>query len=372
MTALAPEIEDLHKYACDHGEKTYTDPSSCLQVFTAVGHKARGKCCGSTCRHCPFGYVNVPREPRGDDTLSQETSSADFKSDSEEIDSAPSSYLPVYTRTGDTGTSQLFTGERRVKDDCVFEALGSVDELAAFVGAAREECTIQGGLEDLAEELKYILSTLLDVGSNIATPNSPESRKLSSFKRQRTIFDDTGVLAVARLEEKIDYLSGILPPLTSFILASGGRASTALHISRTVCRRAERRVQVLRTAIDAPVCIYLNRLSDFLFTAARFAAWKAGHKELEYSRGGPSLVSKSGCDGNVRNVESADSSSDSLGGFAALSDALPSTNAPLLRCEIQLNGGRVVIAAFTAGVVSGLAFTLLSRASNLRFFRRAS
>ncbi|KAJ1980542.1 hypothetical protein H4R34_002413 [Dimargaris verticillata] len=168
--------------------------------------------------------------------------------------------IKIYTRTGDKGTSALFTGERRPKDDAIFEALGTTDELTSMLGLAREYCK-QGSVE-LVERLEKVrLETLIqcciqDIGSNIATP-----RTLASEARlARTQFDPDGKLA-QQLEQWIDEMDQILPPLRNFILPSGGLASSSLHVARSLCRRAERRVVPLtqQQSADPSVGKYLNR-----------------------------------------------------------------------------------------------------------------
>ncbi|KAL4646670.1 cob(I)yrinic acid a,c-diamide adenosyltransferase, mitochondrial [Arapaima gigas] len=183
----------------------------------------------------------------------------------------------IYTKTGDKGFSSTFTGERRPKEDPVFEALGATDELSSIIGLAREFCGEQG--HPFVEELYKIQCVLQDVGSNIATPLS--SARESHIKKTKF----TGQ-PVSDLECWIDRYTEELPPLTSFILPSGGKSSAALHVARAVCRRAERRVaSIVRSGeADADVARFLNRLSDYLFTVARYAALKEGHKEKIYRR----------------------------------------------------------------------------------------
>ncbi|KAI8089328.1 Adenosylcobalamin biosynthesis, ATP:cob(I)alamin adenosyltransferase-like protein [Halteromyces radiatus] len=184
--------------------------------------------------------------------------------------------MKIYTKTGDKGTSSLYNGERRDKDDIIFEALGTTDELSSHIGLAMEY------LENdsfLTERLEKIQCSLQDIGSNIATP-----RERSNTNRlERTSFDPEGKL-VLELEQWIDFMDEELPRLTKFILPSGGKASATLHVSRSVCRRAERRVQPLTREhlCDDSVAIYLNRLSDFLFNAARLAAKRQGKEEKVY------------------------------------------------------------------------------------------
>ncbi|CAO3661035.1 unnamed protein product [Umbelopsis ramanniana] len=187
--------------------------------------------------------------------------------------------MKIYTKTGDKGTSALFTGERRPKNDEVFEALGTTDELTSHLGLAREYCDEQNN--GLSEKLEKIQCLLQDIGSNIATPRT----SANEARIARTAFDKSGSL-VAELEEWIDEMDEQLPPLKNFILPSGGRAASSLHIARSVCRRAERRVHPLidMNEADSTTGKYLNRLSDFLFNAARYAAMKEGKEEVVYKK----------------------------------------------------------------------------------------
>ncbi|KAG8512615.1 Corrinoid adenosyltransferase [Galemys pyrenaicus] len=183
----------------------------------------------------------------------------------------------IYTKTGDEGFSSTFTGERRPKDDQVFEALGTTDELSSAIGFALEFITEKG--HPFAEELQKIQCSLQDIGSALATPRS-SSREAH---RKHTVFQAGPVL---ELERWIDKYSSQLPTLTAFILPSGGRSSAALHLCRAVCRRAERRVVPLvqMGETDANVAKFLNRLSDYLFTLARYAAMKEGNQEKIYKK----------------------------------------------------------------------------------------
>lgn len=183
----------------------------------------------------------------------------------------------IYTKTGDKGFSSTFTGERRPKEDQIFEALGNTDELSSAIGLAREYCLDNG--HTFTEQLDKIQCILQDVGSNIATPRS--SARDSHIKK--TQFTNT---PTADLESWIDEFTKELPPLTNFILPSGGKSSAALHLARTVCRRAERSVApVVRSGeADPDVAKFLNRLSDYLFTVARYAAMKEGNEEKIYRR----------------------------------------------------------------------------------------
>eukprot|EP01138_Halocafeteria_seosinensis_P003978 gb/GECG01004067.1/.p1 GENE.gb/GECG01004067.1/~~gb/GECG01004067.1/.p1 ORF type:complete len:262 (+),score=24.10 gb/GECG01004067.1/:1-786(+) len=190
--------------------------------------------------------------------------------------------IKVYTRTGDKGTSMLFNGERRDKNDPLFMALGDVDELNAYVGLALEHCKLSEGdaFQSLVGQLSIIQSRLLDAGSAIATPLSSSGETQTS----RVAFEEAHV---DTLEQWIDQMEDQLPTLRNFILPSGGLASSHLHVARTLCRRAERRVTDLVHSGDVPTAVsrYLNRLSDYFFVAARFAAHENGTPEQVYQKG---------------------------------------------------------------------------------------
>ncbi|XP_070571452.1 corrinoid adenosyltransferase MMAB-like [Ptychodera flava] len=185
--------------------------------------------------------------------------------------------IRIYTRTGDKGMSSIFSGERRPKDDEIFEALGTTDELTSAIGLAREFC--EEAKHTFGDKLEQIQCLLQDVGSHIATPRS----SLSESKLKRTEFNSD---VVVELENWIDIYTDQLPPLRNFILPSGGKTSASLHLARAVCRRAERRVIPLARdgQVDKDVLKYLNRLSDFLFTLARYAAKQEDREETVYRR----------------------------------------------------------------------------------------
>ncbi|KAM4763360.1 corrinoid adenosyltransferase MMAB isoform 3-T3 [Cyanocitta cristata] len=173
---------------------------------------------------------------------------------------APERAPRIYTRTGDSGFSSTFTGERRPKGDRIFEALGATDELSSAIGLAGEFSSEKG--HTFVDQLHKVQCMLQDVGSNLATPLS----SAREAHRKRTSFSEKPVL---ELEQWIDNYSEQLPPLRAFILPSGGKSSAALHFSRAVCRRAER------------------WLSDYLFVLARYAAMKEGKEEKIYVKPEP-------------------------------------------------------------------------------------
>jgi cob(I)alamin adenosyltransferase len=173
----------------------------------------------------------------------------------------------IYTRTGDKGTTGLASGERRKKHDLRVEAYGTVDETNACLGLARLHT--EGEVDAM---LSRIQNELFDLGADLATP---ETEKPLPYEPLRIL--DT---QVERLEREIDRLNEALSPLRSFVLPGGSPAAAALHLARTVCRRAERLVVALAEkpgeAVSPAAIKYLNRLSDFLFVASRFVNDRGG------------------------------------------------------------------------------------------------
>jgi len=179
--------------------------------------------------------------------------------------------VKIYTRTGDAGETALFDGRRVPKSDLRVEAYGDVDELNAVVGLVLAE----GLDEDLAAMVRAVQRDLFALGGRLADP----ARKIAGRVGKVAIGDPD----IARLEEWIDALEMELTPLRHFILPGGTRAASLLHVCRTVCRRAERRVvQLGSEAVEPALLAYLNRLSDFLFVLARAANRRAGVAETEW------------------------------------------------------------------------------------------
>ncbi|MBB4065110.1 cob(I)yrinic acid a,c-diamide adenosyltransferase [Gellertiella hungarica] len=170
----------------------------------------------------------------------------------------------IYTRTGDNGTTALVSGPRRVKHDLRIEAYGTVDETNSAIGIARLHTR---GMDPLDGMLERIQNDLFDLGADLATPDTGEKLEWEPLRIVPS--------QVSRVEADIDELNAELEPLTSFVLPGGSEAAAHLHLARTIARRAERLVVALsreETEIVAPEVIqYLNRLSDFLFVAARMA-----------------------------------------------------------------------------------------------------
>jgi cob(I)alamin adenosyltransferase len=169
----------------------------------------------------------------------------------------------IYTRTGDKGSTRLSTGEPVSKASLRVEAYGAVDETNACVGLARLHTASDAVLDPM---LARIQNELFDLGADLSTPAKTDEAQGTVLRIVES--------QVGRLEAEIDELNGALPELQSFVLPGGTAAAAALHLARTVCRRAEReavRLAEAGEAVSGPAMRYLNRLSDFLFVAARFA-----------------------------------------------------------------------------------------------------
>jgi len=180
--------------------------------------------------------------------------------------------LKIYTRRGDAGETDLFGGPRVRKDELRVEAYGAVDELNASLGVA-----VAVSLHpDLREFGQQVQARLFDLGAQLATPDARHLEKSS--------MPTVGDAEVAALEAEVDRLEGELAGLRRFILPGGSLAAAALHVARTVCRRAERRCVALArdSAIEDGVLAYLNRLSDLLFVMARVENRRSGVPDVEW------------------------------------------------------------------------------------------
>jgi cob(I)alamin adenosyltransferase len=170
----------------------------------------------------------------------------------------------IYTKTGDAGTTGLGTGERVSKDAARIAAYGTVDETNAAIGMARIH--LGGGHQGLDSKLERIQNDLFDLGADLCVPDRGEPLPYEPLRMSQAQVD--------RIEAEIDELNGELKPLTSFVLPGGSAAAAALHVARTVCRRAEREIVTLAAlpgeAVSPPALKYINRLSDFLFVASRY------------------------------------------------------------------------------------------------------
>lgn len=171
----------------------------------------------------------------------------------------------IYTRTGDAGDTALGSGKRVKKYELRIEAYGTVDEINACVGVARLHAS--GELDVM---LGRVQNDLFDLGADLCVPDDGSEMAAKALRLAETQVD--------RLEREIDAMNEKLQPLRSFVLPGGSAASAHLHVARTVCRRAERlMVQLASSEVVGPSAIkYSNRLSDFLFVAARFANLSRG------------------------------------------------------------------------------------------------
>lgn len=175
--------------------------------------------------------------------------------------------MKIYTRTGDRGETSLFGGARVGKNDPNIEAYGTVDELNSFISLAR--ATWPGS--EIDGELEAIQYDLFDIGAQLASPGNSR-------------FSGAPPSRVEELERFIDGMESELQPLTAFILPGGSVPAAHLHVARTVCRRAERLVVALHDAANDQTLTYLNRLSDFLFVAARFANSRLDVADVPWKR----------------------------------------------------------------------------------------
>ncbi len=178
----------------------------------------------------------------------------------------------IYTKTGDDGTTGLFGGGRVRKDSARIDAYGNVDELDSVIGL----CRAVSGNDWIDPLLQEIQNNLFVLGADLATPLDTRS----NYNIPRIAVDDA-----KRLEAAIDEHTAALPPLKHFIHPGGSELASRLHLARTVCRRAERSVVHLaaQEEIGKFDLIYLNRLSDLLFTLARRANQIAGVKDVEWN-----------------------------------------------------------------------------------------
>ncbi|MXN49435.1 cob(I)yrinic acid a,c-diamide adenosyltransferase [Shinella kummerowiae] len=168
----------------------------------------------------------------------------------------------IYTRTGDDGTTGLVAGPRRKKHDLRVESYGEVDEANSCIGLVRQHLADHPALDQM---LVRIQNDLFDLGADLATPDTGKKLDYEPLRIVQAQVD--------RLEVEIDTLNADLEPLRSFVLPGGTEAAAALHLARTVARRAERRIVALQDseeAVSVAAVAYINRLSDFLFVAARW------------------------------------------------------------------------------------------------------
>jgi cob(I)alamin adenosyltransferase len=180
--------------------------------------------------------------------------------------------MKIYTKTGDRGETSLFGGGRVPKSDPRVCAYGEVDELNAWIGRTLSDLRLDDSLQ---APLLRVQRALFGVGGELATREPAHRGKLR---------DLVAAADIEFLETSLDAMEVDLPPLKSFVLPGGGRVGSALHVARAVCRRAERSVVALaaREPLRPEVVTYLNRLSDWLFVAARHVNFREGHAETPW------------------------------------------------------------------------------------------
>jgi cob(I)alamin adenosyltransferase len=181
--------------------------------------------------------------------------------------------MKIYTKTGDKGETSLFTGQRVSKTDPFIEALGAVDECNSALGTALS--FLPADMHEVRQQLEIIQHALFDVGAALATPRT----RAGKSKLDKTRFDQE---EIEELEKWIDNMESELPPLKEFILPGGHPAGASLHLARSICRRAERRVIPLANDVSETVLIYLNRLSDYLFSVSRYVNFRVKCPETKW------------------------------------------------------------------------------------------
>jgi cob(I)alamin adenosyltransferase len=188
--------------------------------------------------------------------------------------------IPIYTRRGDFGETSLCDGSRTTKDSVRVEAYGSVDELNSLIGLA----IVKLEHKDLKVQLIKIQHELHALGSNLAFPSDLTQASIQGPAIAKRIPRITGEM-VTNLEEWIDEFEKELPELRHFILCGGNEVSALLHVARTACRRAERNIVKLKheEEIAKNLLKYVNRLSDYLFTAARVASFREGNSDIVWN-----------------------------------------------------------------------------------------
>ncbi len=185
--------------------------------------------------------------------------------------------MKIYTKTGDKGQTSLYTGQRVFKNDPLIEAIGIIDECNSAIGAALSFIPDKENLSSLKKQLQTLQHALFDIGAAVATPRT----RAAAAKLNKTRFDPE---SVEQLEHWIDEMETHIPPLNHFILPGGHPSGAMLHLSRTICRTAERFLipLLLNGEISEHVLCFLNRLSDYLFVASRFANHQLGSPEIAW------------------------------------------------------------------------------------------
>lgn len=184
--------------------------------------------------------------------------------------------MAIYTRTGDKGKTSLRDGKRVLKSDPRVESYGNIDELSSLIGVAIAQVENSKSKSktyiEIVDELQKIQNDLFEIGANLADPKAKNAKNFNIFLKQR----------VDEFEKQIDEMTKKLPEITHFILPGGSLFGANIHLCRTFCRRAERFIVRLsqKEVIDDMIVVYLNRLSDFLFEAARLVNFLDKKKEF--------------------------------------------------------------------------------------------
>ena len=181
--------------------------------------------------------------------------------------------MAIYTRTGDKGRTSLFNGQRVSKSDLRVETYGTIDELNSTIGVVLSS---KYQVLSIRKELIKIQNDLFEIGSMLANPTMNHQPSTINYFQKR----------VQEFENSSDLMTKEMPTLSNFILPVGGKTGSLLHFARTVSRRAERKIVELSGSadIDNNIIMYLNRLSDLLFTMARFANFKEKRKEIIWTK----------------------------------------------------------------------------------------
>ncbi|CAF0813120.1 unnamed protein product [Rotaria sordida] len=231
------------------------------------------ECLSSSSRH----FLRNSTSQSNERPVISTTTSIDKNKSEESSQTNKSVSLPkIYTRRGDRGTSALLSSgpNRLSKDSIIFDVLGTIDELSATIGIVISTCPFP----TISKQLENIQCSLFEIGACVAAEN----------RSTRFVFNDSTL--IKDLEEEIDKMTDELPPLRNFILPGGSsKTSSSLHFSRAVCRRCERLLtkwlnNQTKEQQETVMGIYLNRLSDYLFTLGRYIAFKEGHKEILYRK----------------------------------------------------------------------------------------
>jgi cob(I)alamin adenosyltransferase len=186
--------------------------------------------------------------------------------------------MKIYTRTGDQGTTALYGGTRVVKHNLRIDCYGTIDELNSWMGLIRDQEVVDARIQEIINKIQHHLFT---IGAVLATP--PEKATLKNGKERLNI-SKVSDEDITMLENEIDAMNETLPEMTHFILPGGHPSVSYCHITRTVCRRAERIASQLNenTVIDPQILKYLNRLSDYLFVLARKLSFVLKVSEIKW------------------------------------------------------------------------------------------